>query len=168
MNTAIRYKQLESHPSKENCRLQCHLWEHARRETRHRDEQQLQPTWCHPAWWFWKAQWEHPMVIHLGQLLEVSLHVEALLWDRFPRGEAVLLQLPYMHSCSKDTIFSWSIPPGFTLADNLLRNVQHLPYVKVNPRARCLGVHYTKLRPQLKESQTIIPRDCGDQVLAGR
>lgn len=77
-------------------------------------------------------------------------------------------QLFCIHSPSKDTI-SWGIPPGFTLADNLLRNVQHLPYVQVNPRARCLGVRYTKLRPQLKKkSQTIIPRESGDQVLAGR
>lgn len=60
-----------------------------------------------------------------------------------------------MHSRSKDAIFSWGIPPGFTLADSLVRNVQHLPSVKVNPRARCLGVHYTKLRPQFKKSQTL-------------
>lgn len=123
------------------------------------DEQWLQSTCCHPAP-------ERPTLIHLGGLLKVSLQVQVLFWERFPQGEAVLFQLLCIHSRSKDAIFSWGIPPGFTLADNLVRNVQHLPSVKVNPRARCLGVHYTKLRPQFKRSQTIIPGECSDQVLA--
>lgn len=45
-NTLITRKQAESHPFKENCTLQCHLREHARRETCRRDAQQLQPTCC--------------------------------------------------------------------------------------------------------------------------
>lgn len=149
-NTPITCKQVESHPSKKTCTLQCHLCEHARRETCHRDEQQLQPTCCPHTPGCGRHSGTVPQSFTLVDSCKCHYMLKFFFVTDFPRGEVVLLQLLCIHSHSKDTVFSWGIPPGFTLADNILKNVQHLQYVKVNPRARCLGEHYTKLRPQFK------------------
>lgn len=167
-STLIKCKQVELHTSKENCTVQWHLCEHARRETCHRDEQQLQPTCCIHDPGSGRHGGTVPQSFTLVDPCRCHYMSKFFSVTDLPRGEVISFQLLCIHSHSKDRVFSWGISPDFTIADNLLKNVQPLPYVKVNPRGRCPGEHYAKLRPQLNKSQTTNPGESGDHVLAGK